>query len=224
MIIVEKCSFLNHSIITFKGIYNNITIYENTIDSIMYSLKNNLSINLDISFTKDNEIIVFNSNHVTKLLKLKDDINTLSYEEIEYISQYHIPTLKEVIDLVDGKVPIILNLYNDDKVMRNNLIKLISKYNNITIQADEYSILKPYKKKNIIVGLIISKSNITYLNKDYDVDYLTIQYDLLDKTEANILKQKYYLIGWVLNTKDDVMKYIKFYNNLIIDNIEEVFK
>ena len=220
---MNKCSFLNHSIITHRGIYNNITIYENTIESIMYSLKNNLSINIDISLTKDKEIIVFNKNNITKLLKLKDDVISLNYEELEYMSHYHIPTLKEVVDNVDGKVPIILNLYDDDKIMRNNILKIIDKYNNIAIQSSDYNILKSYKKK-CIVGLVINSSNLIYLNKDINVDYLSIQYDLIDKPHSNLLKQKYYLIGYTLDNREEVMKYIKIYNNLIIDNIEEVFK
>jgi len=43
-----KCEFLNHSIIAHRGIYNNITIYENTIESIMYAIKNNLSVSIEV--------------------------------------------------------------------------------------------------------------------------------------------------------------------------------
>ena len=43
-----NCEFLNHSIIAHRGIYNNITIYENTIESIMYAVKNNLIVEIDV--------------------------------------------------------------------------------------------------------------------------------------------------------------------------------
>ena len=221
---MNKCSFLNHSIITNKGVYNNITIYENTIESIMYSLKNNLSIIIDICFTKDNEIVVFDKNNITKLLKIKDDVNSLTYEELEYFSQYHVSTLKEVIDKVDGKVPIILRISEDSKDVRNKLIDLISHTEHLVLLLDNLNVLKYYRKKNINVGYIINKSNVSKLNKDLDVDVLCIQYDLIDKMQSNILKQKYYTIGYTLDDKAEVLKYIKVYNNLIIDNIEEVFK
>ena len=42
--------------------------------------------------------------------------------------------------------------------------------------------------------------------------------------KLNLLKQKYYVIGWTLDTREDVEYNIKLFNNLIIDNIEEVFK
>ena len=93
-----KVDFLNHSIIAHRGIYNNITIYENTIESIMYAVKNNLIVEFDIRLTKDQKIIVFHDEEGDRLLKLKDKINSLTKEEIDYISPYYIPTLKEVLD------------------------------------------------------------------------------------------------------------------------------
>ena len=107
--------------------------------------------------------------------------------------------------------------------MRNNILNLISKYKNIVVQTSDYNILKLYKKK-CILGLIINKENFRLLKKDLDVDYLSVRYDMLDKPHANILKQRFYLIGYTLDNREDVKKYIKIYNNLIIDNIEEVFK
>lgn len=221
---MDKCSFLDHSIIARKGVYNNITIYENTIEAIMYSIKNNISINIDISFTLDNEIIVFDRNNITKLLKLKDSINTLNYEELEYIAHFHIPTLKEVIEQVDSKVPIILNVCDDNKIFKNKLLDLISNNKMITVQSNDIDILKFFRKKGMVVGLIIDKKNFIVLNKKLDVDYLCIEYELIDKSQSNILKQQYYIIGQTLLDKDNVKKYIKIYNNLIVDNIEEVFK
>ena len=40
----------------------------------------------------------------------------------------------------------------------------------------------------------------------------------------NYLKEFYYLIGYVVDNRKDATTYIKIYNNLVIDNIEEVFK
>ena len=74
-----KCEFLNKSFIAHRGIYNNITIYENSLDAIMYAVKNNLSVSIDVRCTND-EIIVFSDKDGTRFLKLKDDINTLSKE------------------------------------------------------------------------------------------------------------------------------------------------
>lgn len=219
-----KCEFLNKSIIAHRGIYNNITIYENSLDAIMYAVKNNLSVSIDVRCTND-EIIVFSDKDGTRFLKLKDDINTLSKEELDYISNYNIPKLVDVLNSVNGKVPILINIYYDDKVFRNKLINILDKYKGMfVIFSDSYDIIKHYKKKKYNVGLIIDDDNIKYLDRSYDVDVLNIKYNLLDKREVNVLKDKYYVIASVIDNRKDAEYFIKIYNNLIIDNVEEVFR
>ena len=70
----------------------------------------------------------------------------------------------------------------------------------------------------------IAKKNRKYIEQDLDVDFLNIKYNTISKVEANMLKQKYYLIGYTLDNRKEVETYIKTFNNLVIDNIEEVFK
>lgn len=221
-----SCEFLNHSIIAHRGIYNNITIYENSLEAIMYAVKNNLIAEIDVRLTNDNEVIVFHDEDGERLLKLKDNINSLTKEEIDYISPYHIPTLQEVLNNIDCKVPVVIEVKEDNKIIRNKLIEILKDYKGkFVIQSFIYDIVKFFKKKNYIVGLLVSdKKNIKYLNKSIDVDFLSIKYDVIDKVGLNILKKKYYLIGWTLDNRIDVEYYIKIFNNLIIDNIEEVFK
>lgn len=218
-----KCDFLKNSIIAYRGIYNNITIYENSLESIMYAVKNNLSVSIDVRYTND-EIIVFSDKDGARLLKLKDNINALSKEELDYISGYNIPNLIDVLNNIDGKVPVVINIYDNDKVFRNKLNKILNNYKgNFLILSDDINVIKHYKKK-YVVGLNIEEKNIKYLNKNYDVDAINIKYNMLEKREINILKDDYYVIGSVINNRKDAQYYIKIFNNLIIDNVEEVFK
>lgn len=220
-----KHDFLKSSIIAHRGIYNNITIFENTMESIMYAVKNNLIVEIDVRLTSDNELIVFHDEDATRLLKLKDNINTISYQELEYLSSYHIPTLKEVLDNVNSKVPIIIEVKEDNKIIRNKLIELLKDYKgSFAIQSFIYDAVKFYKKKKFIVGILVGKKkNRTLLTQNINVDFINIKYNTIDRVEANKLKEKYFLIGYTVNKREDVETYIKIFNNLIIDNIEEVF-
>ncbi|MBQ3020650.1 MAG: hypothetical protein IJD92_00310 [Bacilli bacterium] len=222
---MNKCSFLNHSIIANMGIYNNITIMENTIESIMYAVKNNLSVKIDVRVTKDNELIVFHDEDACRLIKLKDKINSLTYEELNYISNYHIPTLKEVLNSINSKVPVVIEVKDDNKIIRTNLINVLNGYKgDFVVLSKDYSTIRFYKKNKYIVGLVIDKNNKNLINKELRVEVLSIKYDLIDKLKAKELKSNYYLIGYTINTREYANYYIKIFNNLIIDNIEEVFK
>lgn len=218
-----KCDFLKNSIIAYRGIYNNITIYENSLESIMYAVKNNLSVSIDVRCTKD-EIILFSDRDGARLLKLKDDINTLNKDDIDYISTYDVPKLVDILNYVDGKVPLLINIYDNDKVFKNKLIKILDGYKGkFLILSDDIDIIKHYKKK-YIVGLNIGNKNIKYLDKNYEVDVINVKYDLLSKREINVLKDDYYVIGSVIDNRKDAEYYIRVFNNLIIDDVEEVFK
>ena len=221
-----RCDFLNHSIIAHRGIYNNITIYENTLESIMYASKNNLIVEIDIRTTLDNEIIVYHDEDASRLNNLKDTLNTITLNDLEYISQFHIPTLSEVLTSINGHVPIIIEIKEDNKIIRTKLIELLKKYTgSVAIQSFNIDIVKFFKKKGFITGLLIGvKKNRKYIEQDLDVDFLNIKYNTISKVEANMLKQKYYLIGYTLDNRKEVETYIKTFNNLVIDNIEEVFK
>ncbi len=221
-----RCDFLNHSIIAHRGIYNNITIYENTLESIMYASKNNLIVEIDVRTTLDNEIIVYHDEDASRLNNLKDTLNTITLNDLEYISQFHIPTLSEVLTSINGHVPIIIEIKEDNKIIRTKLIELLKKYNgSVAIQSFNIDIVKFFKKKGFITGLLIGvKKNRKYIEQDLDVDFFNIKYNTISKVEANMLKQKYYLIGYTLDNRKEVETYIKTFNNLVIDNIEEVFK
>ena len=220
-----SCEFLNHSIIAHRGIYNNITIYENTLESIMYAVKNNIIVEFDIRLTKDDEVIVFHDEDGERLLKLKDKINSLTKEDIDYMSHYHIPTLKEVLDSINGIVPIVIEVKEDNKIIREKLIKILKDYKGkVAIQSFDYDAVRFYKKRGFITGLLINKKNVPLLKKKLCVDFLNIKHDLLDRMEVNLLKQKYYVICYTIDTREGVGYYIKIYNNLIVDNIEEVFR
>ena len=202
-----KCDFLKNSIIAYRGIYNNITIYENSLESIMYAVKNNLSVSIDVRHTND-EIILFSDKNGARLLKLKDDINTLNKEEIDYISTYDVPKLVDILNYVDGKVPLLINIYDNDKVFRNKLIKILDNYKGkFLLLSDDIDVIKYFKKK-YVVGLNIEDKNIKYLDKNYDVDVINIKYDLLSKREINVLKDDYYVIGSVIDSRKDAEYYI----------------
>ena len=81
------------------------------------AIKNNYIIELDVHLLKDSEVIVFHDDNLKRMTGVNKKVKECTYEEIAEIklkeTEEKIPLLKEVLNLVDGKVPIIIELKTD---------------------------------------------------------------------------------------------------------------
>ena len=97
-----------------RGVHNNIDIPENSIKAFKQALKNNLNIELDIQLTKDNVLVVFHDSNLKRMTNIDKDLNELTYNKIKKLKLLNtnqtIPTLKEVLNIINGKV--ILDIEN----------------------------------------------------------------------------------------------------------------
>ena len=90
-------------------------LVENTLPAFAAARDAGFGMELDICFSKDMELVVF---HDSDLLRLAGDarrVRQLTLEELKAIplsgiDSARIPTLREVLDLVDGKTPLLIEL------------------------------------------------------------------------------------------------------------------
>ena len=71
---------------------------------------------LDVQFTRDRKLIVFHDDDLLRLCGVDSSPIDLTLEEISHLrllgTDEHIPTLREVLDLVDGQVPLLIEMKN----------------------------------------------------------------------------------------------------------------
>ncbi len=110
-----------HKKYTHRGLHTqNQSVKENSLDAFKKSIEKGYGIELDVQLSKDFEVVVY---HDFNLLRLdKQDIKIFDLNQSD-LSQYHIPTLQEVLDLVDGQVELIIELKADKN--RNKLSELV---------------------------------------------------------------------------------------------------
>ena len=89
---MKDTEFLKNNLIAFKGIYDNKEVYENSLEAFKKAIKENYLIHLKLRLTKDNIIVVFSDASLTRMINLKDKINTLTYNELLFLAPYHVPT------------------------------------------------------------------------------------------------------------------------------------
>ena len=226
---------MNNLIIAHRGIYDNKSIPENSILSFKKAIKNNLSIELDVQTTKDNVLVVFHDNNLERMTRINNTIDNMTYSEIKSLyllnTKEKIPTLEEVLKLIDDKVLVLLDIKPDNryKIIISKLITLLNKYNNYVIESFDYRIVIYLKKKypSIQRGLIISNTKnklykyiLDYINvKKGKVNFLSVSKKLVYKKRYINLIQGYDVLIWTIKDKEELHKYIDKYYGYICDNL-----
>ncbi len=221
--------------ILHRGGYNNNCI-ENTIEAIKEAMKLSCPIEIDVRVTKNNTVILFHDNNLKRLFGIdkyyyditNEDIGKLKYKN----SNSKIATLKEVLELVNGKVPLLIELkYNKDMCKMNKLANETSKI--LKNYKGEYAIQSFYPRMAKIynrldnkpyIGILWSSKYCLLINniilkivlKLYKYDFISYNIKRLPNKylkQLNISK-----IYWTINSKYEEILAIKNNGNFIWKN------
>lgn len=228
--------FLTKTIISHRGLYDNEKIYENSLQAIKKAKDKGYIIEIDIHLTKDNKIVVFH-DHNTKRITNKDMIIEESlYRDLNNQNIIHIPLLKEVLSLVDKKVPLLIEIKQQNKVgtLEQKLMDILKNYQgDFAIQSFNPKVLYWFKKNypNIIRGQLSCKyknkkipkiekfflKNML-LNSVTKPNFISYKYNELSISKLKKYKNKKIItLGWTIKNKKDYNKYIQYYDNLICE-------
>lgn len=236
---MKKLSFLTDKLIAHRGYHNNKYI-ENTLESFKKSISHNYIIELDIHLLKDNNIVVYHDDNLKRLTNIDKSIKDYTYKELEKISKFHIPLLKEVLDIVDGKVPIIIEYKYDTKVgdLEKMSIKILDNYKGeFAIQSFNPLTILWFRlnRPNYIRGQLASNkfpknylirhilSNM-YTNRITKPDYIAVNLSMLKDKKIQKLRKKYIVIGYTIKNSKELLKYKNLADNFICDIGKEPFR
>ena len=224
-------------IISHRGIHDNKIIYENTLGAIKLALDKEYIIEIDVHITKDNQIIVFHDYNTKRLLNMDLVVEDITYKDINNQNIFHVPTLKEVLDLVDGKVPLLIELKQRRKVgkLEQELMSMLNEYKGeYAIQSFNPKVLLWFKKHypNILRGQLsysykrnkLFKIKKLFLRNMFTnfftkPNFISYKYDELSEKKLKKLKKKSIkVLGWTVRSKKDYKKYSHYYDNLICED------
>lgn len=213
---------------------------ENSIPAFEQAVNLNLGIELDIHLSSDGHIVVFHDDNLKRMTGANEYIKLLTYNQIKQYnlnnSDYNIPLLSEVFQLVDGKVPILIEIKtnNNMKKLVPALKQLLDNYNGeVFIQSfDPFTLRRCYKlMPNILRGQLSSffkndklrlykKLPIKklWLNKFAHVDF--VSYNIENMPNKYVKKLHIPLLAWTIRTQEDYNNAKKYANNLIVDNVD----
>lgn len=213
---------------------------ENSLPAFKEAIDNNFGIELDVHLTKDKKIVVFHDDSLFRMAGVKEYLRYLTVEEIKKYrlnnTEYKIPTLKETLDLVAGKTPILVEIkteFNTKNVCKHLIDELKDYKGEIFIQSFNPFALRYFykhapqylrgqlssffigKKLGFIKRAIIKKLR---LNKYAHVDF--VSYNISDLPNRYVNKTNIPILTYTIRTKEEFIKAKTVSNNLIMDNID----
>lgn len=118
----NKMNWLLDMKIAHRGYHSAKLAPENSIGAFKNAISEGFAIELDVHILKDDRIVVFHDDNLERMTGYKKNIEECTYDEIMGLelleTSEKIPLLKEVLDVVNGTVPLMIELKNKGKVGR----------------------------------------------------------------------------------------------------------
>ena len=162
--------------IAHRGLHNENEIIENTLEAFENAIQNDYLIECDVVLSKDHEVLVFHDYDLKRLCNIEKNIADISSKELININLLNtkskIPTLEEMFYLVNGRVPILIEIKkNFNPFIEERLLELTRTYQGeIAFQSFDIKACEwfrdnaPYYKTGLIVNdKVIDKNEISCL-------------------------------------------------------------
>ena len=206
-------SWIVKSPIAHRGLFGD-KIPENSIPAFKNAIKNKLPIELDATCLVDGVVVVFHDEKLARMTGKDGFISNCKYSDISKLtlgqSKEKIPTLKDALDVIDGKVPVLIKIKNFGKIggVEKAVWKILQEYRGeYAISSYNPYTLEWFKKnapkiKRCQLASFFTNKEITGVKKFY------LKRLLLNKkiSEPNFI---------AYNAEDLPNKYIKKYMGVI---------
>lgn len=224
-----KLDFLLKQKFVNKGVYNNKNVIENTLPAFDLAIKGNFGICFRVRCTKDNKVIVYDDENFARLLKVKDSVESVNYDDIAYLSSYHVPLLEEVLNFINDKTPVIINLASVyDKKMTKEILTILDKYHGrFAIVSNNSKTISYFNKvrENYILGEIVSKQKPSIYSLGNFIAHYMIKTDFksvnikhYNSSELlNFKKLEVPLIGYLITDQRQLNSYNDYFDNIVVD-------
>lgn len=208
---------------------------QNTVASIKKAMKIGVDmIEIDVFVIKSGEVVVFHDELLDSLTNATGKIEDFTMDELKKVvvnGNHHIPTLEEIIDTIDKKVPLNIELKGKNTAISTH--QIVKKY-----------LKKGWKKKDFVISSFLWEELILYrkLDRSIPIAVLTEEdpikaidfgvqiyafainpwYKSLNKKNVNYIHKKGFKIyTYTVNEPSDIKKVIELGVDGIFCNFPE---
>ncbi len=118
--------------IAHRGLWND-EVPENSLKAYKNAIEHGYPIEIDVHKSSDGVLFVFHDDNLERMTGVQAPIHEKTSSEIKALNlggtEEKIPTLREVLDTIDGNVPILIEIKNQpDKSVVDDTVNLLKEY------------------------------------------------------------------------------------------------
>lgn len=124
--------------IAHRGLFDNTgDAPENSYKAFEKAVQQGYGIELDVQMTTDGRLVVFHDENLNRMCNDNKKLYTLGYEELKNYtlkdSGEHIPLFEDVLELIDGKVPLVVEIKSEGnwKETTKRTARMLDDYNGL---------------------------------------------------------------------------------------------
>lgn len=206
-----------NTLIAHRGCHGK-EIVENTLEAFQMAVSLKVPIELDVQFSLDQQVVVFHDADTKRLTGQSYSVEKTEYSVLRSLSikKGYIPLLKEVLELVHGRVPLLIEIKRGHHYKRlcQQVYELLKEYSGkVWIQSFDVRVIYWWKKKTsydagLLISGDISKQNMIYyylvhslwiLQHILKVDFVSIDFLSLPSSFVTKLReQKIPIFTWTI--------------------------
>lgn len=232
-----KKSWLFSRPIAHRGLHG-IDAPENSLAAFCKAIEAGFPIEIDVRPIDDGTVVVFHDDKLTRMTDLDGYVCNMTKSDLEKVrlrnSDERIPTFKEVLEFVDGRTPLLIEIKNDSTVgqLERDTLELLSSY------KGEYAVqsFNPYSmeffKKNAPqiprgqLSCFFDKKDLGFfkrfvlkrlkMNKVSSPDF--ISYNHANLPNKYVTKTKLPTLAWTVRSNAEMEKCLPYCDNIIFEN------
>lgn len=224
-----------------RGLHDNDSdAPENTLAAFAKAIEHGYGIELDVQLTKDGQVVVCHDYNLHRICGIERDVDSMTYEELKqytiYESDETIPLFSDVLELVDGQVPLIIELKvkNMESEIAKKADELLQSYAGVyCIESFHPAALIWYRRNHpdVCRGQLATRNALkgdkkaNFILRHLLLNFLTvpdfIAYDINDKEafSKNICRKLFRCpsVAWTIRSEEQLKDAEEYYDYFIFE-------
>lgn len=226
--------------IAHRGLFDNVTVPENSLPAFRSAVENNFGIETDVQASKDGVLVVFHDDTVNRMTGNNGKVNDFTFDELRKMrllnSDCVIPTFEEFLQAANG-VNLVVEIKTHDNIgeIEQKVYDTLKTYNgNYCIESFNPFIVKWFMDNapDVIRGQLSSSFRGTTMGKfkDWLLRELKlckwngsqfIAYDATTIKQSRAVKKyskKIPILCWTIKSQKQYDELCPYFDNIIFDS------